>query len=166
MPEENDFDFEDEVAIDLDNLHEEWRTHASIRYKYASEVSHLDRVLRKAGEEIATIKARLIKQCKEENAKVTIQQIDAFCIENEMYITVREKQLDAEYELNMAKNALKAFDDRKSALENEVKLWIANYFSAPTEERQIEPGKSIVAKGRDEASGKARETMNRKRTRK
>lgn len=160
---EKEFDFENEIAIDLDNLHEEWRTHSSMRYKYASEVSHLDRGLRKVGEEIATVKARLIRKCKEENAKATVQQIDAFCIENEIYIIVKEKQLDAEYELNMARNALKAFDDRKSALENEVKLWIANYFSSPTEERQIESGKSIAAKGRDEASGKARETMNRKR---
>lgn len=166
MPKENDFNFENDIAIDLDDLHTEWRTHSSTRYKYATEVSHLDRVLKKIGEEIATVKARLVRKCKEENAKATVQQIDAFCIENEMYIVVREKQLDAEYELNMAKNALKAFDDRKSALENEVRLWIANYFSAPTEERQIEPGKGITAKGRDEASGKARETMNRKRTRK
>lgn len=161
--EENKFDFENELAIDLDNLHEEWRTHASTRYKYAGEVSYLDRVLKKVGEEMAAIKARLIQECKAENAKATVQQIDAYCIQSPDHIIAREKQMGTEYELNMAKNALKAFDDRKTALENEVKLWTANYFSSPTEERQIEPGKGIVAKGRDEATQNARQSMNRKR---
>jgi len=164
MTEEN-LSFEEDLNMDLDNLHEEWRTHASTRYKYASEVSYLDRVLKKVGEELATVKARLIQECKSQNAKATVQQIDAFCIENETHIAVKEKQIDAEYELNMAKNALKAFDDRKNALENEVKLWSGNYFSSPTEERQIEPGKDIAVKSRDEATQSARKTMN-KRTRK
>jgi hypothetical protein len=65
----------------------------------------------------------------------------------------------------MAKNALQAFDDRKTALENEVKLWIRDYFSSPTEERQINPGKSISAKVKDESSQNVREHLNRKRTR-
>ena len=41
---ENNFDFEKENDIDLDNLHEEWRTHSQVRYKYAAEVAHLDKV--------------------------------------------------------------------------------------------------------------------------
>ena len=173
---ESKFDFQNEIQIDLDALHEEWRTHANTRYKYASEVSYLDRVLKKIGEEIATVKAGLIKECKNENAKATVQQIDAFCIENKSHITVKEKQIDAEYELNMAKNALRAFDDRKTALENEVKLWGGNYYSSPTEERKIESSKpnksnssnnkSIAMKGKEEATKKARTGMNQKRIRK
>ena len=164
MSEENDFDFENEIAIDLDNLHEEWRTHSSIRYKYASEISHLDRVVKKAHEHVKVTRSRLIREAK--GAKLSSADLrEGYYREHEDHISAKNEQIDAEYDLSMAWNALNAFDDRKNALENEVKLWIRNYFSAPTEERQIEPGKGIAAKGRDEASGKARETMNRKRTR-
>lgn len=166
---EPEFNFENDISIDLDNLHEEWRTHAQMRYKYASHVSYLDKVLRKIGEEIATVKAKLIKKCKTENAKATVQQIDASCIENENHIAVRNRQIEAEYELSMIKNALRAFDDRKSALENEVKLWAANYFSSPTEEKNNEDNnsKDVAAKGREEVTTNARATMNKKkRTRK
>ena len=160
-----EFNFLEDLNIDLDNLHEEWRAHSSIRYKYASEVSYLDRVVKKAHEHVKVTRSRLIKEAKE--AKLSSADLrEGYYREHKDHISAKNKQIDAEYELSMAWNALNAFDDRKNALENEVKLWIRNYFSAPTEERQIEPGKGIVAKGRDEASGKARETMNRERARK
>jgi hypothetical protein len=179
MPKK-EFDFENEVNIDLDNLHEEWRTHASIRYKYASEVAHLDKVCKQQRKLIEVNKTKLkestgklILEIKGNNPKFTVQQIDA-TIAGHGEIKEPEKELsdsqdkliDLEYDLNMAKNALQVFDDRKTALENEVKLWTRNYFSSPTEERQIDPSKSVATKGRDESSGKARETMNKKRTRK
>lgn len=180
MPESNEFDFENEVAIDLDNLHEEWRTHASIRHKYAREVAHLDKVCKQQRKLIEVKKTKLkeaisvlVLAIKELNSKFTVQQVDATIVghteikepEKELSDT-QNKLINLEYDLNMSKNALQAFDDRKIGLENEVKLWTRNYFSSPTEERQIELGKGIAAKGRDAASGKARETMNRKRARK
>ena len=178
MPE-NEFDFENEVDIDLDDLHNEWNKHARVRYKYASEVAHLDKVCKQQRKLIkvkeAKLKeavAKLILQIKGLNPKFTVQQTDATIAGHEQ-IKDTEKALsdeqdnliNLEYDLNMAKNALQGFDDRKVGLENEVKLWTRNYFSSPTEERQIEPGKSISAKGRDEASQSARNTMNRKRKR-
>lgn len=178
MPED-EFDFENEIDIDIDNLHEEWRTHASKRYKYAREVAHLDKVVKQQRKLIEVKKAKLkeatsklILLIKGETPKFTVQQVDATVAGHE-YIQIPEKEysdaqdklIEIEYGLNMAKNALQGFDDKKPALENEVKLWTANYFSSPTEERQIEPGKSISAKGREEASQNARNTMNRKRKR-
>lgn len=176
---DEEFDFEKEIDIDLDSLHTEWRTHASIRYKYSKEVAHLDKVCKQQRKLIEVKKTKLkeavshlILKVKEENPKFTVQQVDA-TVAGHVDIESAEKEhsdsqdelINLEYDLNMAKNALQGFDDRKTALENEVKLWARNYYSSPTEERQIEPDKSISAKGRDEASQSARSTMNRKRTR-
>lgn len=161
----SEFNLMEELNIDLDNLHEEWKIHVSLRYKYAQETAHLDRVVKKAHEHVKVTRSRLIREAKD--AKLSSADLrEGYYREHEDHISAKNKQIDAEYELSMAWNALNAFDDRKNALENEVKLWIRNYFSSPTEERQIDPGKSISAKGRDEASGKAREIMNRKRARK
>jgi len=45
----------------------------------------------------------------------------------------------------MCWNALKAMDDKKFALQDEVKLWINNYFATPREERMTEAGKLKIA---------------------
>lgn len=181
MPKGNDFDFEKDIEINLDDLHEEWRTHAQVRYEYAKEVAYLDMVAKQQRRNIEIKKtklketiSRLILQIKEDNPKFTVQQIDAAIYAGHITITNPEKELlDAqdklikiEYEFNMSKNALQAFDDRKQGLENEVKLWTRNYFSSPTEDRQIKGSKGIATKGRDEATQKARTGMNRKRARK
>jgi hypothetical protein len=177
---ENIFHFEQDVGIDLDNLHEEWRAHAQIRYKYAKEVAYLDMVAKQQRKLIDVKKAKLketisklILQTKENNPKFTVQQIDATIAGREAMIAPEKEYSDEqnnlikiEYDLNMAKNALQAFDDRKTALENEVKLWTRSYFSSPTEERQINLGKSIDAQSKDKASEKARSTMNKRRARK
>ena len=175
--QKNDFDFENDIAIDLDNLHEEWRTHAQVRYKYAKEIAYLDMKAKQQRKLIEVKKAKLkeassklILQVKGDNPKFTVQQIDATIAGHEQIKNpegelslAQDELIELEYELNMAKNALQAFDDRKTALENEVKLWTRNYFSSPTEERQINPDKSISAKGKNEATQKARKHLNRRR---
>ncbi len=162
---DNDFNFENEISIDLDNLHENWQTHSEVRYKYSVEVSHIDRVLKKIGEKIATLRARLIREYKGHNVKTTVQQIDAYCIEHGEHIILRQQQIDTEYNLNMAKNALKAFDDRKSALENEVKLWSSNYFATPKQKEKIEYTPKQIEKTEqlDNITKKIRRVINKKK---
>lgn len=154
-------EFEENLKINLDELNEDWKGHALKRYKYACEVSHLDKVFKKTGEAIASIKATLITQIKNENPKATVQQIEAFCVLSEEYIEGKNSQIETEFELNMAKNAVRAFDDRKSALENEVKLWGGNYFSSPVEDKASSPDEvSMKTKIKDEVTKKTRRRMN------
>lgn len=161
----SEFDFENDVAINLDDLHEEWRTHAQARYQYAKEVAYCDKIVKKAHEYVKVTRSKLIKEAKE--LKLSSADLrEAHYRDHKDYIAARDAQIDAEYELGMAWNALQAFDDRKIALENEVKLWTRNYFSSPTEERQIQPDKSIAIEGKDKATQKARSGMNKRRSRK
>jgi len=163
-----EFDFENDVAIDLDNLHEEWQTHAQLRYKYAKEISYLDRVVKKAHEKVKLARSRLIREAKE--LKLTSADLrEAHYREHKDHIEAKDKLMDAEYNLSMAWNAVNAFDDRKVSLENEVKLWIRNYFATPREERMVDGGKKFIEiqnEIRDEKVQKQREGLNRTRTRK
>ncbi len=176
MPE---FNFDEDVAIDLDNLHEEWRTHPQIRCKYAAEVAHLDKVVKQQNKLIEVKKtklkmetSKLILNVKEENPKFTVQQVDATIIGHKKLASSQKELSDAqdelieiEYDLNMARNSLKAFDDRKTALENEVSLWKGNYFATPREERPVEGGKRIMDIAKDEKVQKGRVDVNVKRRR-
>ena len=141
--ERPEFDFDNDVAIDLDDLHMEWAKHAGKRKKYADEISYLDKVVKKSHEKVKVTRSRLIRETKENpELKLTSDSLrEAYYREHEDHQKARKEQIDAEYELSMAWNALNAMDDRKYALQDEVKLWIRNYFATPREERMTEAGK-------------------------
>jgi len=162
-----DFDFEKELSIDLDNLHEEWRSHAQIRKKYADEVSHCEKVAKKAHEKVKVVRSRLIKECKSNQAlskRLTSDALrEAYYRTHPDHEKAKDDLIQAEYNLGMAWNALKAFDDRKFALENEVKLWSRNYFATPREQREVKPGKRIMDTAKADVTKRGREKVNRKR---
>jgi len=177
-----ELNFENDCAIDLDNLHIEWANHAYTRKKYADEVAFQDKKIKQQNKAIDVKKAklkeetgRLILQIKGLDPKMTVQQVDA-TVAGHAQLKPFEKDLSSaqdeliemEYNLNMARNALKAMDDKKSALENEVDLWSRDYFATPREKRPIEPGKQIQGikqKGVDEKVKTSRETVNQGRRR-
>jgi len=179
-----ELNFEQDVAIDLDNLHEEWRFQAHKRKAYADEVAFLEKQF-KQQTKLIDVKKSLVKKeesrttiaIKTVNPKATIQQIDAeitLSEDKELKTAIsilsdeEDKKIDMEYDLNMAKNALRAMDDKKQALENEVVLWSRDYFSTPREKREIIPGKqfqTIKQEIRDEKTQLSREVVNEKRQR-
>lgn len=156
---EHEFDFENEISIDLDDLHEEWRKHPGIRKKYADEVTYLEKVKQKTHERVKVVRSQLIQEAKE--LKLTSADLrEAYYREHENHVKAKEEQIEAEYELGMSWNALTAFDDRKYGLQNEVKLWTRNYFATPREERIVDKGKGIVDSIKDEKAQKHRERIN------
>lgn len=152
------FNFAEDVAIDLDDLHNEWAKHAHKRKKYADEVAHLTKVVKQQKKLIevkaAKLKAETAKLTlafKETNPKWTVQQvtaaIDDFPPELEDFkedlSNAQNELIEIEYNLDQAKNAVKGMDDKKDALENEVSLWKGNYFATPREKREVAAGKII-----------------------
>ena len=179
-----ELNFENDVAIDLDNLHEEWALHAHKRKAYADEVAFLSKQIKQQTKLIDVKKSQLKKEesritivIKSENPKATMQQIDAELILSTdtglktaqlAFSDEEDKKIEMEYNLNMAQNALKAMDDKKQALENEVVLWSRDYFATPREKREIMPGKqiqSIKQEIRDEKTQLSRTVVNERRRR-
>jgi len=179
-----ELNFEQDVAVDLDNLHEEWALHAHKRKAYADEVAFLSKQIKQQTKLIDVKKSQLKKEearititIKAINPKATVQQIDAELILSTdtglktaqlAFSDEEDKKIEMEYNLNMAQNALKAMDDKKQALENEVVLWSRDYFSTPREKREIMPGKqvqSIKQEIRDEKTQLSRTVVNERRRR-
>lgn len=176
-----EFNFSEDVAIDLDNLHEEWARHAHKRKKYADEVAHLERVIKqhkkKMDLQLSKVKkeeARVVIFTKTANPKATVQQIDAELItsgdksllkERDIFSDLQDKLIDLEYDLNIAKNALKGMDDKKTAMENEVSLWKGQYFATPREHRDVAAGKIMDKEVEGQAAQKQREGLNTRKRR-
>lgn len=171
--------FTNDVSIDLDDLHNEWARHPYIRKKYADEVAHLEREVKQKSKEVDLQKSKLkaaaskaVLRIKEENPKFTVQQVDAAMADaeetegpEEVLRTLQSELINMEYDLNIAKNALKAMDDRRAALENEVQLWKADYYSAPSERRQAQSAKILPMEDEiaDATVSDSRNEVNRRR---
>lgn len=173
---QDELNFETDLAIDLDNLHEEWQTHAQLRYKYAKHISSLERTVKKAHEKVKVVRSQLTKDaikdpkgCCGIDKSPTAPLIEAYYRTHPDHEAAKNELIDAEYDLSMAWNAVKAFDDRKNSLENEVKLWIRNYFATPREERIVEGGKKFIEMQnmiREEVVQTQREGLNARRRKK
>lgn len=179
--EKTQLNFAEDVAIDLDDLHNEWAIHAHKRKKYADEVAFLDKSIKQQAKLIDVKKSQLKKEearitiaIKTLNSKATVQQIDAEIMlsdDNGLKVAAlalsdtEQEKINMEYDLNMAKNALKAMDDKKEALENEVALWSRNYFATPRERRDIPAGKIIENEIAGQKAETQRTEINRRRSR-
>jgi hypothetical protein len=175
------FDFANDSSIDLDDLHMEWARQAQKRKKYADEVAYFARVIKQQKKLIGVKDAQLKKEIaritvtiKTLNAKATVQQIDAEILLSDDKDLIKakdnlsdeqDKLIDLEYDLDSAKNALKAMDDKKDGLENEVSLWKGNYFATPRERRDVDAGKIMDKEVEGKKVQEHREGLNR-RTRK
>jgi len=166
-----ELNFAEDLAIDLDDLHEEWRKHAGTRYKYACELTDLEKIVRKAEEKIKVVRSNLRKEVWKDpektcdKPKVTDKDVEAYYRTHEDHKEAKDNLIDAKHNLSMAWNAVHAFDDRKVALENEVKLHGRAYFATPREEREVKSGKLIIDTNREKVQTTQRGALNKKRKR-
>ncbi len=164
-----ELNFSEDLAIDLDDLHEEFRKHAGTRYKYACELSDLEKTVRKAEEKLKVTRSILRKEVWKDpegtcdKKKATDKDVEAYYRTHEDHIEAKNKLIDAKHNLSMAWNAVHAFDDRKIALENEVKLHGRAYFATPREEREVESGKLIIDTNREKVVTTQRKVINKRR---
>jgi len=159
-------DFENDLAIDPDELDEEWLKHPMLFAKYSNMASDLERIAKKAHEHVKVTRSRLIRNYKKKEPKATQQQVEGHYREHPDHLSAKEIMIDAEYDHSMARNAVFAFTHRRQALENLVKLILQDWFSAPRDPKVITGGKRLVDMKRSETSEKVRAaTQPRSRTR-
>jgi len=153
----SEFDFEGDSQIDPHNLHNEWMRQSNLMMKYGREVSRLQKVKDKALEDEKVIRSQIIMEIQKSGEKVTAPIMEAMYRTDNRHITANDVSIRAEYEYNMAMNALMAINAKKNALEGLVKLFGMEYFSVPKE--GVKPIKEMsdhIQSHRNEASGEVR----------
>ncbi len=162
----------EDCAINLDDLHNEWALHAQIRGKYADEVAHLERVKEQAHEKLKVVRSQLVRdankdpeKCLGEKIKPTAPIVEAYYRNHPDHKKAKDDLINATYDLSMSWNALKRMDDRKIALENEVKLYFGNYFATPREHRDVKAGKIMDKNTGSEKIKNGRQKINERRKR-
>ena len=137
-----DLNYEQDVSIDETALDVEWLQQADLMYKYARYQAETKKAMDEARERLDFIRAKLEMDIRAnpENyglSKVTESAISSTILLQPEYQEASKKYVEARYENDVAAAAVRAIDQKKTALENLVKLLSVSYFAGPSAPRDL-----------------------------
>ncbi len=142
-------DYEKDINIDSEALDLEWINQPSLMYKYSEHAAITKHEMDRTKERMEIVKADLDSQIRNNPKdfglpKVTESAIQGAVTLQPKYKKAVEQYHEVKYEYGVAMAAVNAIDQRKSALENLVKLLCASYFAGPQTPRDL--SKEYLAK--------------------
>lgn len=165
--EEQEFDFEKDMAIDPNFLDVAALEQAELAMKYSKEAAHADRVAKKAQEKVKTLRSEMIKEASLDpdmylgkGQKPTAILIEAYYRAQPVYQQAKDEMIDAEYKRDLVKAAADHISfQRKKMIEVLAGLLQGSYFAGPSvphdinevwkeaREKRIEDTSERVGKG-------------------
>ena len=135
-------DYENDIHIDESGLDVEWLRQPKLMFFYAKMVAELRRTLDRRKERLNIVKAELDKKIRQNPADFDIERITETAVSNtiltqEAYKEASADIIDTNYELSIAQAAVSALNDKRTALENLVRLYGQQYFAGPSVPRNI-----------------------------
>jgi disulfide oxidoreductase YuzD len=163
-----EFSYEQDLAIDPHSLDEEWLRQPGLFMKYSEAATDAQRIRDIAKEKVDVVKAELAKAIRKDPAKYGVDKVTENVVAETVllqpeYKKAVEELVEMNFKFNILQSAVRAFDHKRGALENVVKLWLGSYFSGPKVPKDIPGGKRIVDMARDRVSGQAREKINERK---
>lgn len=134
--------FDYEISIDETALDVEWLRQASLMGRYCRAAADAKKELDIAKEALDVVRAGVAQLIRKDPGSFGLDKVTEAAV-NEVLLTNSECQrastelIEAKYELEMAQAAVKALDQKKSALENLVKLHGQSYFAGPSVPRDL-----------------------------
>lgn len=156
-------DYEKDICIEPDALDIEWVRQPFLYMEYAQEAARLDSIAKQKKEHLEVVDAQIDKVIRESNVKKpTEPQIRNEILLNHNHQQAYQEYIDALYEYNICIAGVRALDNKKSALENLVKLWQGSYFAGPKEPRDISSEMNFQNKIEEDTRRRIKESMNKK----
>jgi hypothetical protein len=134
--------YEEDIRIDETALDVEWLEQASLFMRYARNAAEARRALDVSKERLDVIRASLDKEVRSNPEKFGIEKITETAVSNTIisipaFQGANEGFLNAKFEADLAQAAVNAFNQRKDALENLVKLHGMQWFAGPKVPRNL-----------------------------
>lgn len=154
--------YKDDLEIDINSLDHEWEKQPVLYMQHAEELAEANRERDTQKQKLEIVTAELSKAARTdpdiavEIGKLTENSIHNWIVTQEEYQEAQNNLNEASYEAAILASMVRALEQRKSALENLVKLSLAGYFSTPSE-----PG--MDAKQQETKSKRQRKSLNNKR---
>jgi hypothetical protein len=134
--------YEKDVTIDPDALDVEWLGQPGLIFKYSKKSAEVQQELSNAKEALELTKATLDKKIRSNPEKYGIEKITETVVLNtiisqEDFKEANQVYQEAQFEVNILRGVMDALNNKKSALENLVKLHGQNYFAGPSVPRDL-----------------------------
>ncbi len=134
--------FESDVQIDEAALDVEWLRQPSLMAQYCKYAAHAKAMMDKAKERLDVVEAEMDRDVREDPEKYDLVKLTETLIKSTVLQTserqiAAQNYIDAKYEYDMAQAAVRSIDQKKTALENLVKLHGMSYFAGPSVPRDL-----------------------------
>jgi hypothetical protein len=127
---------ESEFQIDRNRLDDEWVRQVPLRNKYGELAAEARKKYTESKNDFSVVEAELYLDIAKNPGKYGLEKttensIKSAVTTNKRRNAAHDDMVRAKYELDIWESACKALDDRKSALPDLVKLFLAEYFAKP-----------------------------------
>jgi hypothetical protein len=134
--------YENDITIDDSALDIEWLEQPKLMLKYAQYAAQTSMERDILKERVDVVKAELDAEIRTNPEKFGLAKITEGAVFNTIlvqkeYQQIMKDYLQSKYEADVAKGAVNAFEHRKNALENLVKLFGQQYFAGPKMPRNL-----------------------------
>jgi len=151
-----------DVAIDPEDLLEEWLQLPSLFYEYGKAVAKAELKVKDAWEVTKQLKAQLKKESGGKNA----DERESYFRSNKKYQTAKNQQSQAEYERDLTQSALTALYRKEKSIAGAVRLAEQQWWLAPVEAVKVIGGKRLSEYVKEEEKNKNVNTRRSRRTKK
>lgn len=156
-----ELDYEQDIIIDDSALDLEWLDQPALFLKYSRNLAQCNQRLDEYKQNLDIVKAEADSNIRKNPDKYKIDKITEAVVTNlilqdEDYQEAYKAYLNAKYEVDIATGAVRAFDQRKSALENLVKLHGQSYFAGPKLPRDLSAERSKKNADKEEREEKTK----------
>lgn len=160
-------DYEREITIDETQLDIEWLEQPGLMLRYSRHLAMMRRELDKSKQDLDIAKAETDKDIRQHPEKHKLEKITEGAVAAAIllakdYQDAFQNYLDAKFEADMAQGAVVAFEQRKTALENLVKLNGQQYFAGPKMPRDLEAARKANKEKQEEVNKKVGSSLKRR----
>jgi len=139
MPELN---YEEDIQIDCNALDVEWLQQPELMRRYSTYAARTRQLMDEAKERLDAGKAKIEMEIRKNPKdfgldKITESAIQSTILLQDEYQELVQEYIDSKYENDIAFGAVRAVDQRKTALENLVRLLSTSYFAGPQTPRDL-----------------------------
>ncbi len=141
--------YENDLAIDPNNLAEEWLQQPLLFMRYSEELAKARKELSLLHEKVKVTRSELVKEVSDNpslapGGKATMQTVEAYYRNHWKHKQAQTAMIEQEFAVNLLEGAVAAFAQRKIDLENLVKLWLGQYFARPKKPFDLPEGKRLL----------------------
>lgn len=151
----DDFDFEEDLRIDVKALDIECVAQANLFMKYAREAAAANKAAAAADHHAKIVRSELILQAHSKGEKVlgkgvkaSMQTVEAYYRNHPRHIKARDALAEAQFESSVLDGAMRAFLQRQRMLDNLVRLEAQQYFAGPSIPRDLNKEWNMYEQGR------------------